>query len=132
MKITRRAARAEVPAMAMGDIAFNLLIFFVILARAQDDSHLQWTPADVKEVEKGRFSRVTVVIDNKRKVYLNGQQVSVTGLADLLKKQLQGVEGKDRVVIFKVHRDAPASIYEPTFEAIGNAGADAFPVFEEH
>ena len=31
--------------MAMGDIAFNLLIFFVILARAQDDSHLQWQPA---------------------------------------------------------------------------------------
>ena len=35
----------------MGDIAFNLLIFFVILARAQDDSHLQWEPAKAEEVQ---------------------------------------------------------------------------------
>ena len=50
MKIKRRAIRADVPSMAMGDIAFNLLIFFVILARAQDDSHLQWTPAAARRI----------------------------------------------------------------------------------
>ena len=30
MKIPRKKSRADVPSMAMGDIAFNLLIFFVI------------------------------------------------------------------------------------------------------
>ncbi len=35
MKIKRRTSQATVPSMAMGDIAFNLLIFFVILARAR-------------------------------------------------------------------------------------------------
>jgi len=30
MKIARRPFRVEIPSVAMGDIAFNLLIFFVI------------------------------------------------------------------------------------------------------
>ena len=46
MVLPRRKLSATVPAMAMGDIAFLLLIFFVILARVRDDSHLQWKPAD--------------------------------------------------------------------------------------
>ena len=50
MKVPKRKFEASVPAMAMGDIAFLLLIFFVILARAQDDSHLKWEPAVDEEL----------------------------------------------------------------------------------
>ena len=40
MKLTRRKTRAEVPSMAMGDIAFNLLIFFAAPGRfVRDQSH---------------------------------------------------------------------------------------------
>ena len=131
MKIQRRTFRAEVPSMAMGDIAFNLLIFFVILAKAQDDSHLQWTAANVEEVERGRYTRVSVVIDKDNKQYLNGQQIGVSNLTPRIKELLQGVEGKDRVVQFKIHRDAPVRIIEPIVEAIASAGADLFMVLEE-
>ena len=51
MIIQRRQLTATVPTFAMGDIGFLLLIFFVILARVQNDSHIQWTPAQVEEVE---------------------------------------------------------------------------------
>ena len=61
--------------MAMGDIAFNLLIFFVILARAQDDSHLQWTPAEAKNLQQAGNSIVSVLIDTENKLYLNGQEI---------------------------------------------------------
>jgi hypothetical protein len=43
MKIARRSMRVEGPSVAVGDIAFNLLIFFVNLAQAQDDNH-SWKP----------------------------------------------------------------------------------------
>ena len=49
--------------MAMGDIAFLLLIFFVILARVRDDSHIQWKPADGTELVKPETMRVSVAID---------------------------------------------------------------------
>ena len=58
MKIPRRKHKADVPSVAMGDIAFNLLIFFVILAKAQDDSHLNWTPASTAKVESAGVTRV--------------------------------------------------------------------------
>ena len=52
VKIPRKQFEANVPSMAMGDIAFLLLIFFIILAKAVDDSHVPWTPAD----RIGKFS----------------------------------------------------------------------------
>jgi biopolymer transport protein ExbD len=131
MKIKLRKSQAQIPSMAMGDIAFNLLIFFVILARAQDDSHLQWTPSKVEEIERGKQSRVTVVIDNKNSIFLNGQEVSSLGLAEDIERQLQGVQGQDRVVQFKIHRKSPVRIIEPVFEAIGKAGADVFIIVEK-
>ena len=80
MKIKRRATRADVPSMAMGDIAFNLLIFFVILARAQDDSHLQWTPAEASNLESAGHSIISVLIDSDEKLYLNGQPIGEANL----------------------------------------------------
>ena len=90
MKIKRRTSRAEVPSMAMGDIAFNLLIFFVILAKAQDDSHLQWTPAEAKNIESAGNSLVSIVIDHENDVYLNGQKVGQLGLAGQVEELLTG------------------------------------------
>ena len=58
--------------MAMGDIAFNLLIFFVILARAQDDSHLQWNPAQAEKVESAGHSMVSIVVDTDNRLAITG------------------------------------------------------------
>ena len=55
MKVKRKTSKSDIHVMAMGDIAFNLLIFFVILAKAQDDSHLQWQPAEAMELERLRL-----------------------------------------------------------------------------
>ena len=46
MKVATRKFKVEVPSVAMGDIAFNLLVFFVILARAQDDVEVFGVPAE--------------------------------------------------------------------------------------
>ena len=88
MKIKRKTSRAEVPSMAMGDIAFNLLIFFVILARAQDDSHLQWTPAEAANIEAAGHSKVSIVVDKENDLYLNGSEIGVGQLADAIQEQL--------------------------------------------
>ena len=38
MKISRRKLDVGVPSVAMADIAFNLVLFFIILARTQDQA----------------------------------------------------------------------------------------------
>ena len=131
MKIKRRTFQANVPSMAMGDIAFNLLIFFVILARATDDSHLQWEPADAADVTQAGVSKVSVVIDVENKYYINGQQVGIAEVTPKIENILADAPAGDRTVLLKVHREASANHFEPMIEAISEAGGTILHVLEE-
>jgi len=131
MKIPRKSFRAVVPSVAMGDIAFNLLIFFVILARAQDDSHLKWQPASTPEVEAVKSVGVTVVIDIQDKLYLNGREIGESQLASAIEKLLENIPAGRRTVLLKAHRDTTALRFEPVIEAISEAGGDLVHILEE-
>ncbi len=131
MNIKRRAAQAEVPSMAMGDIAFNLLIFFVILARAQDDSHLHWEPAMADEITASGTAKVAVLIDSDNRFYINGQQVSETQLAGEIDMLLGDAPPGERTVVLKAHKDAQAMFFEPAIEAISETGGDLIHVLEK-
>ncbi len=117
--------------MAMGDIAFNLLIFFVILAKATDDSHLTWQPASAKELESAGASTVSVLIDIKQKVYLNGQPIGIPQLADRITEMLGESPPGERTVLLKAHRETPANFFQPVIEAISEAGGDLVHILDE-
>ena len=131
MKIHRKTIRAEVPSTAMGDIAFNLLIFFVILAQANDDSFLVWQPAHAKDLEAAGYSKVSVLIDTDSKLYLNGRQIGMATLSQQIGELLGDAPPGERTVLLKVHREAQALYYEPVIEAISEAGGDLVHVLEE-
>jgi len=115
----------------MGDIAFNILIFFVILARANDDSYLKWRPARSDEVEAAGYSKVSVLIDTENRLYLNGHQVGVASLADQIQELLGNAPVGQRTVMLKVDSEAQALHYEPVIEAISQAGGDLVHVLEQ-
>jgi biopolymer transport protein ExbD len=117
--------------MAMGDIAFNLLIFFVILAKAQDDSHIEWKPARVNKVDKVGHPRASIVIDTDSKLYLNGGEISVSALAAALQERLGDAPAGDRIVILKVDKDTLSQRFEPVIEAISEAGGDLVHILDE-
>jgi biopolymer transport protein ExbD len=122
---------AQIPSMAMGDIAFLLLIFFVILARAQDDSHLRWNPATATDIESSGHSKVSIVIDVENKVYLNGQQIGESQLAGAVREMLGDAPAGQRIVLLKANKDATALHFEPVIEAISEAGGDLVHVLEK-
>ena len=117
--------------MAMGDIAFNLLIFFVILARATDDSHLQWEPASAQEVQNTGYSRISVLIDKDNKYYVNGEQVGIAQLPSQITELLADSPQDERTVLLKVHRDSTANHFEPVIEAISETGGKLVHVLEK-
>ena len=131
MKIKRRSSQAEVPSMAMGDIAFNLLIFFVILARAQDDSHLHWEPATAAEITASATAKVVVLIDSENHFYVNGQQVGESQLSGEIDALLGDAVAGDRTVVLKAHKDAQAMYFEPVIEAISEKGGELVHVLEK-
>ena len=131
MKLSRKKYEANVPSMAMGDIAFLLLIFFVILARVQDDSHIQWEPARIAELDQAKNSKASVAIDADNKTYLNGREIGVASLAASLTEILGESEAGSRTVLLKVHKDSTATYFEPVIEAISEAGGDLLHVLED-
>ena len=131
MKIKRRTPKVDIPAVAMGDIAFNLLVFFVILAKGQDDSHLQWTPAKADNVQSAGYSKVSVVIDKDEKVYLNGQPISESNLASQIESNLGNAPAGDRKVLLKAHKDCTAIRFEPVIEAISQAGGELVHILDD-
>jgi biopolymer transport protein ExbD len=131
MKIQRKKSIAEVPSMAMGDIAFNLLIFFVILAKSQDDSHLQWEPAKAENLKPAGFSQVSVVIDHENKLYLNGQKIGQASLEDGITAILGDSPSGSRTVVLKVHKDAIHRLFAPVIEAISKAGGELVHIVED-
>lgn len=128
MRIPRKKFAADVPSTAMGDIAFLLLIFFVILARAVDDSHLQWEPAQVEEVEPSGAALASVVIDSDQKLYLNGKATTMEALPGQLEDILGETEPGKRRVFLKADRETPASLFQPAIEAISMSGGDLLHV----
>ncbi|MSU40344.1 MAG: biopolymer transporter ExbD [Pedosphaera sp.] len=139
MALPRRKHIAEVPSVAMGDIAFLLLIFFVILARARDDSHIQWVPATGADLSKPATMRVSVSIDRDNVTYLNGQKISHEQLGPALwnpeglkdKGLLYNVPAGKRTVLLKIHKDATALFFEPVIEAVSGAGGELHHVLED-
>ena len=131
MKIPKRRFEASVPSMAMGDIAFLLLIFFVILAKAQDDSHLRWEPAADEELEQAKNYKASVVIDVKNKTYLNGRPIAQTQLEGALGELLGDAEPSKRTVLLKVHKDATVLQFEPVIEAVSKSGGEIHHVLEQ-
>ncbi|MFT5471371.1 MAG: biopolymer transport protein ExbD [Verrucomicrobiales bacterium] len=130
MKIPRKTFVAEVPAMAMGDIAFLLLIFFVILAKAVDDSHVKWTPAEADDLEASGGMRASVAIDADAVMFLNGREIQPANLSDALTQLLGDLEPGNRTVQLKVHNEAQAKDFEPAIEAISMAGGDLIHVLD--
>ena len=116
--------------MAMGDIAFLLLIFIVLLARARDDSHLVWQPATDTELVKPANQNASVVIDKQNITYLNGRPTQSENLATELSSLLGDLPPGSRTVLLKVHKDVIAEHFEPAFEAVSEAGGELHHVLE--
>src|SRR4051812_42074162 len=117
MKIRRRKLEAGQPYLPMADIAFNLVLFFIMLARTQDDGHLKWEAARVQSVKKLGQSRISVTVDRDNKVYLNGSHVSVNQLTAGIQGLLGDEPAGNRLVQLKIHRDTQAATFEPIIEA---------------
>lgn len=128
MKFKRRKIEITPPYVAMADIAFNLVLFFLILAKTQD---VNWEPAAVPNTKNIANSRVTVSVDNENRVYLNGQQIGLRELADALERELGDRPAAERVVLLKIHKETLAATFEPIMEAVSKAGGEVVHVLEE-
>jgi len=130
MRFKRRKIEISPPYVSMADIAFNLVLFFVILANTQDESHIQWEHATGSGIKEVTNARVTITVDNKNKVYFNGQEVGIRDLAEKITAEINNNAG-NRIVLLKIHKETLAATFEPILEAVSQAGAEVYHVLDE-
>jgi len=114
----------SVPTASMGDIAFLLLIFFILVSNYVKESGIKYKPAAAREVESLKEARVSVVLDEEGRIYLQGKQVSDAkaiewGVAALI-ANAKTADGK--LVMLKCDKDVDRTKFEPVIEAISKAG----------
>lgn len=120
----------QAPLASMGDLAFLLIIFFMLCSNFMKTAGAKVKPPDAPGLETLQETPITVTIDEESKVYLQGYPVTdantlEAGVAALL----EGREGdSQRTVIFRCDREVDRSVFEPVIEAIAKAGAVLAPV----
>ncbi len=123
-----------IPIASMGDIAFLLIIFFLLLSDFAKDKDLSVQLPASERVEKSDAALAArVAIDRQGVIYLDGQTVSSAkdvewGVRALLDKT---VAQEQRHVQFKCDKDLPRETFEPVLKAIAEGGGIIEAVGEE-
>jgi len=115
----------DVPVASMGDIAFLLIIFFMVCSNFMKESAVKLDPPTAKDLETIKETQVSVAISKDEEIFLNGQVVPDAeaiewGVAALIKDK---ASQEGRTVVFKCHNEIDKAFFEPVLESISKAGA---------
>jgi biopolymer transport protein ExbD len=114
----------EPPASATGDIAFNLIVFFLVCASVQPDSGRKQTlPRSEEQAEQQESTKNIEVRITRLAAMVNGDTVRIENLGARLKRLLTArPRPEDRVVVVKSTGDTPYRHWIQVTEAIETAG----------
>lgn len=123
MRGRRTRVLVEPPAHATGDIAFNLIVFFLVCASIQPDSGRPQTLPSSETVEESKQSENIEVSISRSAVLVNGD---VTPMNRLFKRMQTLLSGKntpeDKVVVVKSEPDAAYNHWLKVTSLIEDAG----------
>lgn len=130
MRIKRQKKEdVEVPLASMADIAFLLIIFFVLAAQFVKEKNIKYELPVGPELEKVEKTPIFVTIDEAGHIYCQGEQTSEEAVEGRVAAEInsQGIQK----VHFKCDANQPRSVYEPVIIAISEAGGTIIPIADE-
>lgn len=132
MTRTRRTRRRKkrqtvpVPTASMGDIAFLLIIFFLVCSEvSKDGGDIQVTLPSSERVEKSKSTAVVrIAIDQAGQIYFDGAPVDSSKDVEMgIRAKLEGTVMEDqRHVQFRCDAAITKETFEPVLKAIAEAG----------
>ena len=103
----------------MGDIAFLLIIFFILASIPKENVELAHPKADdLGEIEK---SGVSVVMDEEGQCYFQNEAIPVEALVGLIKGYFEDPD-KNRRVVVEIDRNLPYEVFKDVYSAVSEAG----------
>jgi len=130
----KKRRNVQLPLAAMGDIAFLLIIFFMLCTEFAKDKKLPLELPKSAEVKKTEAAIAAhVAIDENGLIYLDGREVErVEDIENGVRRVLaKTVSDDQRHIQFKCDAKLTKDTFEPVIKAIAEAGGKLEAVGEE-
>ena len=124
MRRLRTKLPPAIPVSSMGDIAFLLIIFFMISSNFIKEASVELKPPRASDLEPIKESPIAVSIDQNNMLYIQGNQVPDAeaiewGVRALIADK-ETPEG--RTVMFRCDQAVSREVFEPVLDAIAKGG----------
>ena len=109
-----------VPTSSMGDIAFLLIIFFLLTSKFMQESHIECEMPASPDVQMIEDQPVSIMFDKDGALWLQGESIT----PEVLKSTVENLRGdnKNFTVMFKAHNTLSAKQYTSVINKLAEAG----------
>lgn len=115
----KRRAAIPVPLASLGDIAFLLIIFFVLVSNFKDQSVDLEQPA-APNIERLESAGLVVSVDRDGQVWFDGSRYQADALESILSARV--ADREDKTVLFRADKDLSHREIGPVIDAMSKAG----------
>ena len=109
------------PLSSMGDIAFLLIIFFMLVSNFMKTANVDMEEARAADLEQQEAAKESVTMDRNGDIWFQGQKVGANEVADLLKPLVEA--DKTLAVHVSIHQGLDYKTFIPLIQAVSESGA---------
>ena len=127
----RRFKGGNIPTSSMADIAFLLLIFFLVTTTIDMDKGLGMVlPAEGEEIEISKKNILNCLINSTGNVLLGGEGHEIRDLSKLIRQKL--VENDKLIISVKAHKSTSYKDYIAVIDQLKRANATRISIAESN
>tara|TARA_B100001964_G_scaffold200966_1_gene228396 strand:+ start:5450 stop:5845 length:396 start_codon:yes stop_codon:yes gene_type:complete len=131
VKTKRRFTGGDIPTSSMADIAFLLLIFFLVTTTIDMDKGLGMVlPAEGEELEINKKNILNCLINSAGSVLLGGEPVEIRNLSRVVRQKI--AENDKLVISVKAHKAANYNDYIRVIDQLKEANATRISIAESN
>ena len=127
----RRFKGGNIPTSSMADIAFLLLIFFLVTTTIDMDKGLGMVlPAEGEEIEISKKNILNCLINSTGNVLLGGEGLEIRDLSKVIRQRL--VENDKLIISVKAHKSTSYKDYIAVIDQLKRANATRISIAESN
>ena len=127
----RRFKGGAIPTSSMADIAFLLLIFFLVTTTIDMDKGLGMVlPAEGEEIEISKKNIINCLINSTGNVLLGGEGIEIRDLSKSIRQKL--AENDKLIISVKAHKSTSYKDYISVIDQLKTANATRISIAESN
>lgn len=120
----------EIPSSSLADIAFLLLVFFLVCTTIDVDKGLKLVlpPTDVEDIEINKENITNILINDAGQVLLDNEEVQVRDIERIIRDQI--LENDKLIISLKTTRGTKYEVYIAVLDQLKRADATRISIAE--